>query len=222
MKQRLENRHEGVGNDLRALFGRMDAVGLKDAGVALEALVEHGHESDMMPGCEVAIDLGELLDVVGPVVGRKRNAGEQDFDVGLLERSKYGIEIAPHLRDRLTAQAVVTAEFDDDDRGVKHQDGRKRGNSVFAGGAAGAAIHNSVRVAEVIEPLLQRDGIGLVCRETVARGDAVSEADEQGPACGEDRSDGQEEEKCSEKASANVHECSVRRLSDAKRWRLAR
>ena len=34
-----------------------------------------------MLGCEVAKDLVERLDVVGTVVGRKRDAGQQHLDV---------------------------------------------------------------------------------------------------------------------------------------------
>ena len=74
------------GDELRAFGGGMNAVGLDGAGDLIDAVVEHGHEGQMMFGRSVVKDGVETLYVVGAVVGRQGYAYEQDADVGCLER----------------------------------------------------------------------------------------------------------------------------------------
>ena len=53
----------------------MDAVLLDGSGHVDEVFVDHRDEGDAMLESEVAKDLVELLDVVGSVVRRERDAG---------------------------------------------------------------------------------------------------------------------------------------------------
>jgi len=70
---------------------------------------------------------------------------------------------------------------------VYEQDGIHSGNSVLGGGAAGTLIFNFVVIAEIVEIALQHVGKSLSGVETVAGGDAVAEADQDGPVGGECR-----------------------------------
>ncbi len=78
------------------------------------------------------------MDVVGAVVGRQGDAGEQNLDVRGFESGQHGIEIAAGLVERQAAEAIVAAEFDDDDGGMQEQDGVSSGDGILGGGAAGA------------------------------------------------------------------------------------
>ncbi len=125
-----------------------------------------------------------MLDVVGAVVGRQGDAGEQDFDVRVFERGQHLVEIAAGLVEGQAAQAVVAAELDDDDFGMQEQDGAQTGDGVLGGGAAGALIDDLVVVAAAVEVPLQGVGIGLAGLEAVAGGDAVAVANQDGPVGG--------------------------------------
>ena len=104
--------------------------------------------------------------------------------MGLFQRSQDLIEIAACLVGRKAAEAVVAAEFNDDDVGVHGQDGIQIGNGVFGRGAAGSLIVDLVVVAEVVEIALQHVGKSLPWVETETGGDAVAEANQERPVCG--------------------------------------
>ena len=182
-KQRLQLREERVGDDLRTFGGGMDAVLLDGAGDVDEILVDHGHKRNVMPGGEVTEDLLERVDVVGAVVGREGDAGQQDFDVRGFKGGQDLVKIAAGLVGRQAAQAVVAAEFDDDDFGVQQQDGAEVGDRVLGGGAAGALVVHLVVITVCIEFALQRIRVRLAGLQSIAGGDAVAEADENGPVC---------------------------------------
>ena len=60
----------------------MDAILLDGIGNIDQAFVNHRDKGDVVLGGEIAEDLLEGVDVVGPIVGRKGNACEQNLDVG--------------------------------------------------------------------------------------------------------------------------------------------
>src|SRR5271165_1065966 len=97
------------------------------------------------------------------------------------------VQVAAGLLGGQTAQAVIAAEFNDDNFGVHSNDGTEIGDSVLGGCAAGALVVDLVMVAERVEFLLQIIGIGLAGLEAVAGGDAVAEANQQGAIRGLDR-----------------------------------
>ena len=119
------------------------------------------------------------LDVIGAVVGREGDAGEQNLDVGGFEGGEDLVEVAAGLLEGQAAQAVVAAELDDDDFRVQAQDGGQAGDSVLGGGATGALVVHLVVIAAGVEFLLEEVGIGLAGLEAVAGGDAVAKADQE-------------------------------------------
>ena len=122
LQQRLQRGQQRVGDDLGAFGGGVDAVALDGVGNVDQIFVDHGHEGRMMLGSEVAENLIEGVDVVGAVVGRQRDAGEQHLDVGIFKRGEHRVEVAAGLVEGQAAQAVVAAEFDDDDGGMQQQE----------------------------------------------------------------------------------------------------
>ncbi len=125
----------------------MNAVGLDGAWGADEVFVDHGHEGDVVAGGQGAEDLLERLDVVWAVVGRKRDAGEENADVRGFEHGEDLIEITARLVEREAAQTVVAAELDDDHVRMQSENRGEIGDSIFGGGAADAAVEHFVVVA---------------------------------------------------------------------------
>jgi len=116
-----------------------------------QVFVDHRDKGDVVLGCQVAKDAIEGIDVFLAIVGRQGDAGEQDFNVRAFERGQHLVEVAAGLVGGQTAEAVVAAEFDDDDFGVQEQDGAKACNGVLGGGAAGTLIVHLVVVASAVE-----------------------------------------------------------------------
>jgi len=81
------------------------------SGTWTRSLVDHGDERDVMPCGQVAENLFEGFDVVGAVVWREGDAGEQDLDVGLSSVVSNLVEVAAGLGGRKTAKAVVAARI---------------------------------------------------------------------------------------------------------------
>jgi hypothetical protein len=179
-QERFESGQQSLGK-YGGAFGRgMNAIGLDGAGYRDQVFVDHGHEGDARVGGGESVE--ELLkgsDIVRPVVGRQRDAGEQDSDVRSFERGQDLIKIAASLVERKAAKTVVAAEFDDDVVGMQRKNLRQPGDGVFGGGAAGASIQDFVAVAFRIEIALKKIGIRLAVRESIAGGDAVAIADQQ-------------------------------------------
>ena len=180
-KHWLECLQQRVRDDFGAFGGGMDAVLLDGSWDVDEILVDHGHEGDVVFGGQVAKDLLEGVDVVCAVVGRESDASEQDLDVGCFEGGQHLVEVAAGLVRRQAAQAVVAAEFDDDDFRVQEQDGTDIGGRVLGGGAAGALVVYPVVVAMGVKVALQGVGVGLAGLQAIASGDAVAKADQNGP-----------------------------------------
>jgi len=139
----------------------MNAIGLNRAGNADQVLVNHGNQGYVVLLGEVAEDLLELLDVVMAVVGRKGNASQQNFDMGVFQSRQHRIEVAASLAERLTAEAVVAAEFNDDDLRMQEQNGAQAGDGILGGGAAHALVADFVVVAAGVQVSLESIGEGL-------------------------------------------------------------
>ena len=155
-QQRPKRWQQRFGQDLRAFCGGVNAVGLDGAGNVDEVFIDHGHKGYVVTESQSAIDLLERLDVVGAVVGRQRDAGEKNFNVGRLKRCEDLIEVVAGLVERKAAQPVVAAELDDDNVGMKRENCGKAFDGVFGGSATGAAIEDGVVVALGVEKLTKR------------------------------------------------------------------
>lgn len=128
----------------------MNAVGLNSVGNFNEVFVNHGHKCSMVFGREVAKNLVERVNIIAAVVGGQRNSGEKHLDVGIIERSEDGVEVATGLVGRHSTKAVVAAKFDNDNDRMELEYGMEVGDGVFGGGPAGAQVRHFVVVAALV------------------------------------------------------------------------
>jgi len=166
----------------------MDAIGLDGSGDVDQIFVNHGYYGGVVFGCQVEEEPIELQNVLLAVIGREGNAGEQDFDVRVIECCQHLVEVAAGFAERQSAQSVVAAELDDHDFRVQAQDDAETGDGILGGGAAGALIADCVAVAEAVEIPLKGVRKGLSGLQSVAGGNAVTIANEERPAGGQKRS----------------------------------
>jgi len=209
VQQRPERGRHCFGKDFGAFGGGVDAVLLNGVGDVDQVLVNHGHEGGVVFGCHIDEHLLEGVDVIGTIIRREGDAGQQDFDVRVFEGGQNGIEILPRLGGGQATEAVVPAELDDDDFGVRAQYGWETGDGVLGGGAAGALVEDFVVVTVTLELSLEKVGIGLAGLESVPGGDAVAEADDDGAVGGERGGGENKGQERNDKSAANVHIRSV-------------
>ena len=205
-----EEREEVFREEFGALGGGVDAVRLDGSGHGVDIRVKHGQKRNAIARGDLVIHKVELMNVCGSVVGRERDAGEKDFGVRGEQARDDGFKVALGDRQRQAAQAVVAAEFDYDDCGVHGEDAGQAVDAVFAGVAADAGVDDAVVVAASVEVVLERGGPGLAGFESVAGGDAVSVADDDGLFLpgglrGEWSDGGQERQQQREGDAATVH-----------------
>jgi len=180
VQKRQEERQEIVGDELRSFCRRVDAVFLNGSGNRVDIGVEHGKERHAVFRRDETVGFIEGLDVVGTVVTRQGDASEDDFAAGVDEGGDDGIEVAARVGDGEAAEAVVAAELNDDNGGMEAENVLQAVDSVFAGVAADAGVDDLVVVAAVVEVGLEVVGVGLAGRDSVACGDAVAEAGNDG------------------------------------------
>ena len=128
----------------------MDAVALDSVMDVDQVFVDHGHKCWVMLGGQVTEDLFEGCDVVAAIVGGQRDAGEKNFDVRVFKGCEHLVQVAAGLVRGETPEAVVAAEFDDDDFRMEQQDVVQIGDGVLGGGAAGTLIVHLVVVAAIV------------------------------------------------------------------------
>jgi hypothetical protein len=209
-EERCELRQEGTGDDLGAFGGGMNTVLLDGAGDVDQILVDHGNEGRVVFRGEIAENLVEGLDVVGAVVRRKGDAGEEHLDVRGFEGGEDRVKILLCLMGRQSPEPVVAAEFDDDDGGVGLDDCVYVGGCVLGGGAAGAPVFDLVFVAALVQIALERVWERLAGLEAISGGDTVAIADDERPFGSEQRKCRQYDQNRNEKPAANVHMNSVK------------
>jgi hypothetical protein len=94
VKKRQEQRQEVIGDELCAFCCWVDAVFLDGSGNRVDIGVEHGQEGHAVLCCDEAVGFVEGFDVVGTIVGREGDAGEDDLAAGVDEGGDDGVEIA--------------------------------------------------------------------------------------------------------------------------------
>src|SRR5580692_10919226 len=99
VQKRTERGKQRVGNNRRTLRGGMDAIVLDRPRHAHQVYVEHRHKRHMMPRHQIVKYLVEGTDVIGPVIGRQRDARQQDLYVSFFKRREQLVEIAARLPD---------------------------------------------------------------------------------------------------------------------------
>jgi len=129
--------------------------------------------------------------------------------VGAFECGEDRIKVVARLVQGKTAEAVVAAKFDDNDRRLKRDDRVYPRDRVFGRCATGSQVLNLVVVAELIQIALERIGIRLSGSETVTSGDAIAEADEDRPIGSDQRQSEKQHTERNDKGAAHVHNNSV-------------
>ena len=126
----------------------------------------------------------EFFDVVGAVAGGEGDAGEDYLGTALLELIEDVGEVRLGLFDGQAAEAVVAAEFYDDDLRVAGDDELDAVEAVLGGVAADAGVDDVVVVAPSVEVALELVGVGLAEVGAEAGGERVAETDDQGTGVG--------------------------------------
>jgi len=117
----LEEGFEGlpdvVGDDAVAGGVGMDAVGLVEAGDAADVLEEEGDEGEVVFGGEGGEDVAEGGGVGGAHGWGNLHAGKDDAGVWIFgpDGVDDGLEVCRGAGDGNAAEAVVGAEFEDED-----------------------------------------------------------------------------------------------------------
>lgn len=209
-----EQREEVLREQPGTLGCGVDAVGLDGSGHGVDVGVEHGKKRHVIARGDLVIHEVKLMDVGGAVVGRERDAGEQDPGVRGEQAGDNGFEVASGDAEWKAAKAVVSAEFDNDNGGVHSEDHGQPVDAVLGGVAADAGVDDAVVVSASGEIALERGGVGLAGLEAVAGGDAVSVANDDGQflpggASGEWSERGHEGQKQHKGDAAAVHKLSV-------------
>lgn len=181
LAQQGQEQLEEVFREQFGTLGRgVDAVGLDGSGHGVDVRVEHGQERHVVARGDLVIHEVELVDVGCAVVGWEGDAGEQDFGVRGEQAGDDCFEIAFGHVEGQAAQAVIASELNHDDCRMHREDEREAVDAVLGGVAADAGIDDVVVVAAGVEVFLERGGPGLAGFETVAGGDAVSIANDDG------------------------------------------
>ena len=118
-EERFDVGKQVVGDDLVAARCGVDVVGLHHALNAVNIFEQEGHERHVEAVGEGGVVAGEVLDVVGAVVGRKGDTGEDDFGSGGLEVGEHLGKIGAGGSGVEAAETVVAAELEDDDGRMK-------------------------------------------------------------------------------------------------------
>jgi hypothetical protein len=118
----------------------------------------------------------KLADVVAAVIGRQRDAGQQNADVRGRKAGHDLIQVCAGGADRYSAKTVVATELKDHDARLLCDDAADAGKPIRRGFATDAEIHNMVRVARFVQVALEVVGITLAGVGAVASSEAVAES----------------------------------------------
>ena len=135
----------------------------------------------MMPGRQRRKDRIKGTYVIRPVIRRQRDPGEQNFYMRSLKPRQHLLQIVPRPLQRQPAQPVIAAELDDHHRWMHPHDRWQARQRVFRCGSAGPVIDDLVRVSQRIQFPLKKIRISLAIRQPIARGNAVTETNQQRP-----------------------------------------
>ncbi len=157
----------------------MNPVRLHELAVGRNTLENEGHQRHPLLGRDFPVDALEPFSVAFAIVRRKPHTDQQDPRMAGLSFRDHRADVMFHLIEREAAQAVVTAEFDDDYRGLMlgEQPGQA-GEAAGRGVATDAGVDDPVIVVFPLEPFSElRNPAGLYVH-AVSRAQTVTD-DEQ-------------------------------------------
>ena len=163
----------------------MHAVGLNVAVDAVDVLEDEGQKREVELMRELGIHAVEARDVVAAVLRGQRDAGEGDLGAGVLELLDHGGEIFLGAIDGQAAEAVVAAEFENDDLRSLGEDVGNALEAIFRGVAADACVDDAVAIAGGVEETLEIGGVAGGGFDAESGGEAVAEAGDDGAGVGD-------------------------------------
>jgi hypothetical protein len=168
---------DGFGDDPFAGGVGVDAVGLVEGGVAAYAFEEEGDEGDLIVSGEAGINIVEGGGVGGAHAWGDAHAAEEDltFWISVADGVDNGLEVGMGGFDGDAAEAVVGAEFEDEDVDGLTEDPADASQSAGGGFAADAGVDGLIGQVEGVEAAADAGGEGLIGVEAVAGGQAVAE-----------------------------------------------
>ena len=102
------------------------------------------YPGDMVFVREALIDILEVTGIGWAVIGRQAHAEQYYLDIAVQRRGDDMIEVTVHLRERQSAQAVITAQFHDEDiRVMTFQEWEYAAASSGGGFTADAGINHA-------------------------------------------------------------------------------
>ena len=172
---RLQRAPHGVGDDLRAFGGRMDAVGLIQLGDPRDPLEQKRDERHAVFFRQRRIRLVKGERVVDAVVRRRFHARQDHGHATGLRALDDLREVARQFRDRQAAQAVVAAKRDHQNPDVAVERPVETRQTAGRRIARDAGVHDRVHEPGVVDMALEQRRIGARHRQSQTRGEAVAE-----------------------------------------------
>src|SRR6476646_3325979 len=166
-----------VGDDFVAFNGRMDAVREVQFGMSADTFEEKGNESGLVFLGDANKGLLEIARVIVAEVGRHLHACNENLHLRIFGASLVdnGLEVLRHGCDRKAAQAVVAAEFEDEDVAFAFEDPIDPAQPTGGGITTAAGVHDLENPAGFVNFLLQQSREGLMTIQTETCRDAVAE-----------------------------------------------
>lgn len=161
-----------------AFCGGMKAIGLEESWVGAEIADKAGYENGPLLFGDARIEFGEGGGVVGAVVGGDIHSQEDDLGTGFAASPDDLTKVFLGVLQRLAAERVVAAQFDDENLGRSLEDPIDPGQTAGRGVAADPTVDD--RDIETIgsKQRFSNRGEGLGFGETEARRQAVAEHDD--------------------------------------------
>jgi len=176
---------------------RVDAVILHEFAALADALEHARNEGDASGLGELFVDADKAVDVRAPVIGWQPYSEEQDAGAGAAGMLDHRLEILPHGFQRLPAQTIIPAEFDDHYVGFVALDGIRKARATATGGIAGdARVDHAMGVVFGFEARAESAHPAVFDRDTVAGADTVAKHENGRPVvAGRQRYGGQQQNK---------------------------
>lgn len=155
---------------------RMYTIGLHQLRPGGHARHEEWHQHAAVSTCQIRVDRFELVDVGRTVIRWESHTRYNDLRARCPGPFDYLFQVTPDHRDRLRAEPVIAAEFDNDDVGLMRLEGAfDAGQPVGCGVTGYAGVYDLVRVAGLCEFVLQQIHPTLVYCKTIGGAQAVTE-----------------------------------------------
>src|ERR1700688_4620476 len=155
----------------------MYSIGLHEIRELRDVVQQEGHQGQFFVARQIAVTQAKLFRVFRAIVGRHPYPQQQYLGARRRREVDHAQQIGAHLRDGQSAQAVIAAQFQNDDLGVMQVERPRQPREAACGGLpANAGVDDLVTVISILEPRLQQRHPALFyARQPVAGTDAIAE-----------------------------------------------